>query len=198
MPALVVLHYTAMDNAEEALARLSDPQAEVSAHYLIGRDGKLWQMVDEANRAWHAGAGEWHGQTDINSRSIGIELDNRGDHPFSEPLMAALEVLLQDILRRRDIPPANVIGHSDIAPGRKRDPGPKFDWRRLERQRLAAPTVQNNVPDCSRRAFRARAEAAGYTSDASDEDLLNAVRLRHRPWGRSGLGPGDLAVLPLS
>ena len=88
MPQWIVLHYTAMDSAGEALERLCDPQAEVSAHYLIGSDGMLWQMVDEPCRAWHAGAGQWQGLDDVNSRSIGIELDNRGNHPFAEPQMA--------------------------------------------------------------------------------------------------------------
>ncbi len=130
-PDMVVLHYTAMDSAQSALDRLCDPQTEVSCHYLIGADGQIWQMVPEDRRAWHAGAGKWGAVTDVNSRSIGIELANRGDHPFSEPQMAALETLLADILDRWSIPPERVIGHSDMAPDRKGDPGPHFDWRRL-------------------------------------------------------------------
>ena len=137
LPTLVVIHYTAMDSAEAALTRLCDPVAEVSAHYLIGADGTVWQMVDEAARAWHAGAGDWLGQGDVNSRSIGIELDNRGDHPFSNPQMTVLETLLAEIMTRWHIPPDGVIGHSDSAPGRKFDPGPRFDWARLARQGLA-------------------------------------------------------------
>lgn len=138
-PTLIVLHYTAMTSARAALERLCDPAAEVSAHYLIGPDGTLWQLVRECDRAWHAGAGAWRGQSDINSRSIGIELDNRGDHPFGEPQMAALEALLESVMARWEIPAAGVIGHSDMAPGRKVDPGPRFDWARLERQGLAHP-----------------------------------------------------------
>ncbi|SDE19707.1 N-acetylmuramoyl-L-alanine amidase [Ruegeria marina] len=193
-PSLVVLHYTAMDGAEAALDRLCDPAAEVSAHYLIGADGRLWQMVDEADRAWHAGAGEWQGLDDINSRSIGIELDNRGDHPFSAPLMTGLEILLADILRRWAIPPAGVIGHSDMAPGRKCDPGPRFDWARLARAGLAAATLCDpGAESPSPEAFRARACAAGFTAQVDDDTLLAAVRLRHRPWARGPLAPEDFA-----
>lgn len=128
-----------MDSASAALQRLCDPLVEVSAHYLIGDDGRCWQLVAEAQRAWHAGAGQWCGLDDINSRSIGIELDNRGDHPFAEPQMVALETLLAEIMARWSIPAQGVIGHSDMAPGRKFDPGPWFDWSRLGDQGLAAP-----------------------------------------------------------
>lgn len=195
-PSLVVLHYTAMQDAAAALDRLCDPAAEVSAHYLIGADGRLWQMVDEAQRAWHAGAGEWQGLDDINSRSIGIELDNRGDHPFSAPLMATLEILLAEVLRRWAIPPAGVIGHSDMAPGRKCDPGPRFDWARLARAGLAAPTLCERLFEYpSPQVFRARACAAGFTAPVDDDTLLAAVRLRHRPWAHGPLAPEDLASL---
>ncbi|MCG6902913.1 MAG: N-acetylmuramoyl-L-alanine amidase, partial [Rhodobacter sp.] len=101
---MVVLHYTAMQNAAVALARLCDPSAEVSAHYLIARDGEVFGLVDEEMRAWHAGAGRWGGVDDINSRSIGIELDNTGAQPFPEPQMAALEDLLTGVLARWAIP----------------------------------------------------------------------------------------------
>ena len=103
-PRLIVLHYTAMASAQAALERLCDPSSEVSAHYLISERGDVIQLVEEDQRAWHAGQGEWAGLDDINSRSIGIELDNRGDHPFSEPQMQALETLLPGILARHDIP----------------------------------------------------------------------------------------------
>ena len=135
-----------MDSAQAALERLCDPVHEVSAHYLISSDGTLWQMVDEEHRAWHAGAGEWHGQTDINSRSVGIELDNAGNHPFSARQMEKLETLLPAIMKRWAIPPGGVIGHSDMAPGRKTDPGPRFDWQRLETARPCKPTRTRNWP----------------------------------------------------
>ncbi len=199
-PTLIVLHYTAMASADAALQRLCDASAEVSAHYLIGGDGTTWQMVAEDRRAWHAGAGEWGGQNDINSRSIGIELDNRGDHPFSNPQMCALEHLLVGIMTRWAIPATGVIGHSDMAPGRKCDPGARFDWPRLARQGLADGTrgtpapdyLPDRLPDSAR--FRQLANTAGFTAPASDAHLLDAVRLRHRPWGHGSLNYRDMAI----
>lgn len=192
-PDMIVLHYTAMKSAEAALARLCDPAVEVSAHYLIAEDGRIWQMVDEAERAWHAGAGQWGDVTDVNSRSIGIELANRGDHPFAEPQMTALETLMGDIMTRRGIAPAGVIGHSDMAPERKSDPGPRFDWARLVRRGLAQglPDAGPCAPDWD--AFRSAARAYGFP-DVDDETLLRAVRLRFRPWGRGGLAVEDMQI----
>ncbi|WP_370645675.1 N-acetylmuramoyl-L-alanine amidase [Ruegeria sp. Ofav3-42] len=195
-PSLIVLHYTAMDSAQDALDRLCDPVHEVSAHYLIGVDGTFWQMVRERDRAWHAGAGEWHGQNDINSRSIGIELDNTGRHPFSEPQMNVLERLLRQIMHRWAIHPNGVIGHSDMAPGRKFDPGSRFDWLRLERNALAGRRGDPEGPrDAPVDQFRALARAAGFSADVDDETLLSAVRLRYRPWGKGPLRSADLAPL---
>lgn len=195
-PSLIVLHYTAMNSAQEALDRLCDPVHEVSAHYLIGGDGTLWQLVREGDRAWHAGAGEWHSQSDINSRSIGIELDNTGIHPFSEPQMQRLEKLLHKIMHRWTIQPNGVIGHSDMAPGRKFDPGPRFDWLRLERNALAASREQGDGrQDAPQDRFRTLAQAAGFSAEVDDETLLSAVRLRYRPWGKGPLRPADFAPL---
>lgn len=195
-PTLVVIHYTAMASAEAAVDRLCDPTAEVSAHYLITGHGQVVQMVEEAARAWHAGAGSWQGQDDINSRSIGIELDNRGNHPFSEPQMAALEDLLRGIMTRWPIAPAGIIGHSDMAPGRKIDPGPRFDWARLARQGLAAKSGHDAGPqDVNMDRFRKIAQVAGYTADVPVEDLLAAVRLRWRPHATGPLGPQDYTPL---
>ena len=195
-PELIVLHYTAMASAKAALQRLCDPTAEVSAHYLIGGDGTLWQLVAEDRRAWHAGAGEWAGQDDINSRSIGIELDNRGDHPFSNAQMCTLEQLLVGIMARWDIPASGVIGHSDMAPGRKCDPGVRFDWPRLARQGLAdgarGTLVADGLPDFA--LFRQLTNIAGYTAPVSDGQLLEAVRLRHRPWAHGPLNSKDMAI----
>ncbi len=178
-PQFVVLHYTAMASAEAALERLCDPEAEVSAHYLIGRDGTCWRLVEESERAWHAGQGSWHGLDDLNSRSVGIELDNRGNEPFPEPLMCVLENLLSEILQRWALPPDAVIAHSDLAPGRKRDPGPRFDWARLARQRLAAPTPKpmRFEGDASNALLN-----AGYTKDVDESDRIAAFRLRHGAW----------------
>ncbi len=132
---MLVLHYTGMETGEAALRRLCDPAAEVSAHYLIDEVGRVHGLVAEERRAWHAGAGSWRGCGDVNSASIGIELVNPGHEfgyrPFPEAQMAALEALCLGILARHAIVPRNVVGHSDIAPQRKQDPGELFDWPRL-------------------------------------------------------------------
>ncbi len=132
---MLVLHYTGMESAALALARMCDPAAKVSAHYMIDEDGSVIRLVDEGERAWHAGVAGWRGVSDINGRSVGIELANPGHafgyRPFPEPQMAALENLARDILSRHPIEARNVLGHSDVAPGRKTDPGELFDWARL-------------------------------------------------------------------
>ncbi len=132
---ILVLHYTGMRTADEALARLCDPHAKVSAHYTIGRDGRVFAHVPEDRRAWHAGVSYWAGQTNINARSIGIEIVNPGHEfgyiPFAEPQIAALMDLAQAILARHPIPPSRVLGHSDVAPARKMDPGELFPWAQL-------------------------------------------------------------------
>ncbi|HJW25224.1 MAG TPA: N-acetylmuramoyl-L-alanine amidase [Rhodocyclaceae bacterium] len=130
-PNLVILHHTSDDTVDEAMATLTTAERKVSAHYLVGRDGRIYQLVDERARAWHAGVSYWGGQTDINSASIGIELDNNGFEPYSEPQIATLLALLADLKARYNIPTANFIGHADVAPGRKDDPNGLFPWRRL-------------------------------------------------------------------
>lgn len=129
---MLVLHYTGMPTAEAALARLCDPAAKVGAHYVIDEDGTVHALIDEAMRAWHAGESFWRGETDVNGRSIGIELVNPGHEfgyrPFPKAQMATLIDLARAILQRHPIPPANVVGHSDVAPRRKTDPGELFDW----------------------------------------------------------------------
>ncbi len=192
---MVVLHYTAMVDAAAALQRLCDPAIEVSAHYLIGRDGTAWHLVEEEMRAWHAGAGAWGAVSDVNSRSIGIELDNTGAQPFPEPQMAALEGLLAGIMERWSIAPERVIAHSDMAPRRKSDPGLRFDWRRLARGGLSVwPDVAPVGGLADEGAFRAAAEGFGYRED-DFETLLRAVRLRFRPWAEGALQAGDLALM---
>jgi N-acetylmuramoyl-L-alanine amidase len=194
-PSLIVIHYTAMISTQAAIERLCDPDAEVSAHYVIANTGQISQLVTEDLRAWHAGVGEWAGQTDINSRSIGIELDNRGDHPFAEAQMAALEVLLKGIMARWAIPPTGIIGHSDMAPGRKSDPGPHFDWARLALQGLASTgTLHDPHADPTKAHFKATAQAAGYTAEASLDALLTATRLRFAPWRRGQLIAEDFVL----
>jgi len=136
-PDMLILHYTGMASAEAALDWLTREESKVSCHYLIDEEGRIAQMVAEEHRAWHAGQSLWAGETDLNSCSIGIEIHNPGhdfDYPdFPDIQMRGVEALCLDILGRHAIPPERVLAHSDIAPGRKRDPGEKFDWRRLAR-----------------------------------------------------------------
>lgn len=191
-PSLVVIHYTAIP-CEAARARLCDPAAEVSAHWLISETGATEALVDERHRAWHAGAGSWGGLDDINSHSIGIELVNDGRHPFPDPQMAALEHLLAAILARWQIAPQRVIGHSDMAPTRKSDPGPHFDWRRLALQGLSVwPTdvASGGARDVPLDLSLTR---IGYPVVATD-DRLAAFRLRFRPWAKGAEDATDRAL----
>lgn len=193
-PELVVIHYTAMADVGAALERLCAPEHNVSAHYLVGRDGRLWQLVDEDMRAWHAGSGCWTGRGDVNSRSIGIELDNSGAFPFSEPQMQRLEALLSELLRRWHIPLAGVIGHQDFAPDRKGDPGRRFDWRRLALAGLSVwpePGVPA-APDDAR--FLRDAATFGYPVEVGIEPVLDAVRARFRSYATGPLDRDDMAL----
>lgn len=187
-PDLVVLHYTAMASCAEALERLCDPLAEVSAHYLIDSDGTVLSLVEERFRAWHAGAGSWGGRGDVNSRSIGIELVNRGTEPFAAPQILALETLLRGVLARWSLPPRAVIGHSDMAPDRKADPGPRFDWRGLALQGLSIWPQPAEPGD-----FLSDLRAFGYP-DAAPDLLVQAFRLRFRPWAAGPLDDTDRAL----
>lgn len=130
-PNFVVIHHTGDDTVGQALRTLTDPIRGVSAHYLIARDGTITQLVDERARAWHAGESQWGPATDINSASLGIELDNNGNEPFPEAQISALLRLLGDIQQRYRIPAANFLGHADVAPRRKADPSRYFPWRTL-------------------------------------------------------------------
>lgn len=200
---MVIIHHTAMQSAEAALERLCDttpPEglAPVSCHYLISETGKLWQMVDEADRGWHAGLGAWGDVDEVNSRSVGIELANTSRHPYPEPQMLALEALLPGILTRWSIPPERVIGHSDMAPHRKSDPGPRFDWRRLAWRGLAVWPEAGRADAIDAEQFAADLEAIGYRRPdieggfAEVEALmLWAFRLRFRPWAAEDRAPLD-------
>lgn len=130
-PNYVVLHHTTNDTAERALTTLTSPERKVSSHYLVGRDGRIYYLVDERRRAWHAGQSYWAGSRDLNSASIGIELDNNGYEPFAEPQIVALLALLADLKARYRLTAASFLAHADIAPGRKTDPSAFFPWRRL-------------------------------------------------------------------
>lgn len=187
---LIVLHYTAMDSAEAALERLCDPETELSAHYLIARDGTLYRLVDEDCRAWHAGEGAWAGHDDVNSHSIGIELDNLGDGPFDEPLMTTLEALLTDLLDRHELPAKSVIGHSDMAPLRKSDPGPHFDWKRLAEKGLSVWPEPALGTD-----FLRHAAFFGYPVEDGADPVLEAFRARFRPFETGPLCAADEALM---
>jgi N-acetylmuramoyl-L-alanine amidase len=197
---MVVLHYTGMQTASEALARLCDPVAEVSAHYLIDEDGTVTRLVDEENRAWHAGRSYWRGITDINSASVGIELVNPGHEfgyrPFPRPQIEALLPLLADIVKRHDIPRANVVGHSDIAPARKEDPGELFPWDLLARYRLtlAKPELTMRLIYDNPGAFFLALERFGY--DITDQPAaVRAFQRRWRPSRIDGEIDGQIGAL---
>lgn len=201
---LVVLHYTGMATPEAALRRLRCAHAAVSAHYLINPDGAAFALVDENARSWHAGVSEWQGDSDVNSRSIGIELAHPGHDaagrcpPFPEAQMAALTRLLRDICQRRGVKPNAVLAHSDVAPGRKIDPGERFDWDRLARLGLAAPTPPR--PMAAGRGLSPPEEAVfwraltriGY-GDWPQPALMDAFRRRWRPQaaGTVAVGPSS-------
>jgi N-acetylmuramoyl-L-alanine amidase len=182
--SMVVLHYTGMPDAAGALERMCDPEAKVSAHYMIDETGTVTRMVLEGKRAWHAGRSYWRGITDINSASVGIELVNPGHEwgyrPFPEAQMESLIPLLADIIKRHDIPRANIVGHSDVAPARKEDPGELFEWDLLARYRLALARPQLRIPSpyANDGAFYLALERFGY--DIADG--LAAVRAFQRRW----------------
>ncbi|MGL4543285.1 MAG: N-acetylmuramoyl-L-alanine amidase [Polymorphobacter sp.] len=183
--SMIILHYTGMESAQAALDRLADPAAKVSAHYVVAEDGQVVRMVDEANRAWHAGRSEWRGMMDINSASIGIEIVNPGHEfgyrPFPEPQMVAVEALVGDIARRHAIAPAMVVGHSDIAPARKADPGELFDWPRLARAGLATPIPAGGFdPNWYDIGFVAALKRWGYDTDDAPAAVV-AFQRRFRP-----------------
>jgi len=135
---ILLMHYTGMTSAEAAIDRLCDPVFRVSAHYVVDERGGIHQLAEESARCWHAGISEWRGVADVNSRSIGIEIANPGhEHgyrAFPEAQMLSVIALARGVLARWPIPPRNVIGHSDVAPARKEDPGALFDWARLARE----------------------------------------------------------------
>jgi N-acetylmuramoyl-L-alanine amidase len=198
--SMIVLHYTGMPTAAEALERMCDPEAQVSAHYMIDGQGVVTQMVDEGKRAWHAGKSYWRGITDINSASVGIELVNPGHEwgyvPFTDAQMEALIPLLADISDRHDVPRANVVGHSDIAPARKQDPGELFDWEMLSEYGLVLPTPRPRMrliydePG----AFFLALERFGY--DISDgRAAIAAFQRRWRPRIIDGELDGEIGAL---
>jgi N-acetylmuramoyl-L-alanine amidase len=148
---MIVLHYTGMETGEGAEAWLCNPSSEVSSHYLVHEDGRVVQMVRETDRAWHAGRGSWHGLTDINSQSIGIEIVNPGNlagyPPFADAQIGSVIRLCRDISARLDVPKERILAHSDVAPGRKIDPGPAFPWSILHAAGVGHLPEPVAVPD---------------------------------------------------
>jgi N-acetylmuramoyl-L-alanine amidase len=179
---MLVLHYTGMQSAAEALARLTDPESKVSSHYLVEEDGTIVRLVDEEMRAWHAGVSCWRGSTNINARSIGIELVNPGHEfgyrAFPREQITSLIDLMLGILSRWPIPPRNVVGHSDVAPRRKMDPGELFDWQRLARAGIGLWPEEAEECVMDRDAVKAMLQQIGYET----VELFATVKAFQRHW----------------
>ena len=180
--SLIVLHYTGMQDGPSALTRMCDEEAQVSAHYMVEEDGRIFRLVDEGKRAWHAGVSSWRGESDINSASIGIEIVN-GGHDFGLPEFAQTQIdrviaLVRDIMHRYQLKSAQVIGHSDIAPGRKIDPGERFPWGQLAMAGCAL-TPMDIRPDGL--DAEAALKAIGYGPEAGVTAVVEAFQRRYRP-----------------
>jgi N-acetylmuramoyl-L-alanine amidase len=201
--AMIVLHYTGMEDSRSAIERLRDPEAKVSCHYLVDEDGTIVRMVSEEKRAWHAGRSYWRGNTDVNSASIGIELVNPGHEygyrPFPEEQIDALVPLVADLKERYGITRGNVVGHSDVAPARKQDPGELFPWARLAKLRLALPRPTRHLMDpCwPDGGFLLALERFGY--DVSDKEAaIVAFQRRYRPELLDGTIDGECRAMLLA
>ncbi len=207
---MVVIHYTGMESGEAALARLRDPAAKVSAHYLIGEDGRVFRLIEEARRAWHAGVSFWRGERDLNGRSIGVELVNPGhEHgyrAFADAQIAALAALLTEVRSRWTIADRNIVGHGDVAPGRKIDPGELFPWPTLAQaghglwvEPAAAPgaPIVGGQAGAGVFALQAGLSRLGYDcapSGVYDEITITIVEAFQRHWRPSqvdGIADGE-------
>jgi len=209
---ILIFHYTGMPSAQAALDRLCDPVAKVSAHYVVDEDGDCYQLVDEGDRAWHAGVASWAGATDINARSIGIEVVNPGHEwgyrPFPAVQMAALGDLAGTILRRHPIPPQRVLAHSDVAPDRRQDPGELFGWSQLAeggigimpRNTLAPIELGTLGPgdrDAEVEALQVKLASFGYGLDPSGiydratELVMRAFQRHFRPGRIDGIADAE-------
>ena len=196
---MLVLHYTGMETGQAALERLCDPEAKVSSHYLVEEDGRVFQLVDEERRAWHAGVAQWNGKEDINSRSIGIEIVNGGHEyglpPFPEVQIEAVLRLCLDLLSRHAISAHNIVGHSDIAPLRKLDPGERFPWERLAQDGVGlwpmtgSQDLSTQTPDAS---VAAELLNIGYGFEPEVPGALNAVTRAFQQRWRSSSANGVL------
>ena len=195
-PVVIVLHYTEQDSVEQSLDTLRSRNSggRVSSHYLLGKDGKIYQLVRDAQRAWHAGAGRWGAITDVNTASIGIEIDNDGKSPFPDAQIDSLIVLLRDLTTRLRIPPTQIIGHSDLAPTRKIDPGPLFPWKRLHDAGFGLwPADPTQDPPAGFDPWLAL-QAIGYTTD-NRADTVRAFHHRFRGMEGTELDAQDLRIL---
>ncbi len=198
---MLVLHYTEMQPVETALDKLTNPEAKVSAHYLISEEGVVTQLVPEEKRAWHAGVSYWRGNKDVNSASIGIELDHPGHaggyREFSDAQFEALVPLIARIVKTHDIPRANVVGHSDVAPARKTDPGELFPWERLAEYGLCLPRptkLDLGDPFHNEGAFYLALERYGYDI-TEGRKAIEAFERRWRPELISGLPDAQLGAI---
>jgi N-acetylmuramoyl-L-alanine amidase len=195
-PVVIVLHYTEQDSVEQSLDTLRSRNSggRVSSHYLLGKDGKIYQLVSDAKRAWHAGAGSWGAITDVNNASIGIEIDNDGKSPFPDAQIDSLIVLLRDLTTRLRIPPTQIIGHSDLAPTRKIDPGPLFPWKRLHDAGFGLwPVDPTQDPPAGFDPWLAL-QAIGYSTD-NRADTVRAFHHRFRGMEGTELDAQDLRIL---
>jgi N-acetylmuramoyl-L-alanine amidase len=209
-PDMIVLHYTGMESGEAALERLRDPAAKVSAHYLVEEDGRVFALVDEARRAWHAGVSSWRGESDINARSIGVEIVNPGHEfgyrPFPVNQIDAVLELLVEVRERWTIEDGLILGHSDVAPRRKQDPGELFPWKRLaeaghglwaEPRAAPGPLLTPGESGLGVMALRGALRRLGYEvagDGAYDEDLATIVAAFQRHWRQDrcdGLADGE-------
>jgi N-acetylmuramoyl-L-alanine amidase len=209
-PDMLVLHYTGMQSGEEALARLRTPEAKVSAHYMVEEDGRVYRLAPEERRAWHAGKSFWKGETDINGRSIGIEIVNPGhEHgyrAFPDPQVASVIDLIGDIRSRWTIENARILAHSDVAPGRKQDPGELFPWKRLaeaghglwfEPVPAPGPALREGDTGVGVFALQAGLHRLGYeplpsgTYDAETATTVRAFQRHWRPQQVDGIADGD-------
>lgn len=213
-PDMLVLHYTGMRTAQAAIDRLRDPQARVSAHYVVDEDGSILRLVAEERRAWHAGRGVWRGETDVNAASVGIEIVNPGHEfgyrDFPDPQIVSVIALVADIRSRWSIPDARIIAHSDMAPDRKEDPGERFPWKRLAQaghglwfepaaERIAAlgGLLQTGDEGVGVVVLRAGLHRLGYgltPGSAFDADTAATVRAFQRHWRQSridGIADGE-------
>ncbi|GAA0614283.1 N-acetylmuramoyl-L-alanine amidase [Thalassospira tepidiphila] len=201
---ILVLHYTGMQSGADALERLCDPESSVSSHYLIEEDGRIFQLVDEEKRAWHAGLGIWQGCQDVNSHSIGIEIVNPGHEygyrPFPDIQIKSVIELAQDILKRHEIPASRIIAHSDMAPDRKEDPGELFPWQQLAENGIGlwpgcsgVPAMPSNMVDAPTTPdeFHALLDAIGYGAATSDEDKAKRTIAFQRHWRQNDIS-GDV------